>query len=106
MSTHTAVIRRIGFWAAVLTGVALVGSQFACSQPQSLLAAPGFPHASRAAGSLSASAARESQPAPEVGVGGSAAAFWAPLRSARYEVARRQSLKARPEGSTETRATQ
>ena len=33
----------------MLTGAALVASQFACSRPQTLLAAPGFPHASRLA---------------------------------------------------------
>ncbi len=103
MSIHAAVIRRIGFWAAVLAGVTLVGSQFGCSKPQSWLAAPGFPHASRAAGSLTPAAARESQPTPEVGVGVSVASFWGPSRSARNLVVRRPPMKDRSEGSTQTR---
>ena len=40
-------IRQALFWAAMLTGAALVGSQFACDRPQTTSTAAGFPHASR-----------------------------------------------------------
>lgn len=47
MNAHDAITRRIGFWFAMLTGIVLVGMQFSCLGPQTILAAPGFPRASR-----------------------------------------------------------
>ncbi len=47
MSSRDAVVRRVVFWAALLAGAALVGSQFGCDRPQSLPSSAGFPHAGR-----------------------------------------------------------
>lgn len=47
MNAHAATLRRTSFWFAMLTGAALVGMQFGCIGPPSILAAPGFPRASR-----------------------------------------------------------
>ena len=47
LSSQDAVIRRAAFWAALLAGAALVGSQFGCDRPQSTPSSAGFPHASR-----------------------------------------------------------
>lgn len=105
MITRDAVLRRIGLWAAVVTGVALVGSQFACIKPQSLLAAPGFPHASRSAGAPSA-ATRVNLPAEEMGMAWRAPLFWTLPRSARNEVAPTRPMKERSEGSTHTKSTE
>ena len=47
MSPRDAAIRRVLYWTALLTGVALVGSQFGCDQPRSMPSSAGFPHAGR-----------------------------------------------------------
>ena len=48
MFSQPETIRRVVFWAALLTtGVALVGMQFGCNRPSTTLSAPGFRHASR-----------------------------------------------------------
>jgi len=67
LGTREDVIRRIGFWAAVLTGVVLVGSQFSCSRPETTLSAPGFRHASRRVASpVKPAAARDIPPSGRV----------------------------------------
>lgn len=47
MSSRDAVVRRVAFWAALLAGAALVGSQFGCDRPQATPSSAGFPHAGR-----------------------------------------------------------
>ena len=47
MSPRDAAIRRVLYWTALLTGAALVGSQFGCDQPRSMPSSAGFPHAGR-----------------------------------------------------------
>jgi hypothetical protein len=47
LSPTAAAIRRVLFWTAMLTGVLLVGLQFACDRPQTKPVAAAFPHASR-----------------------------------------------------------
>ena len=47
LSSQDAVVRRVAFWAALLAGAALVGSQFGCDKPQVMPSSAGFPHASR-----------------------------------------------------------
>jgi len=47
LSSRDAVIRRAAFWAALLAGAALVGSQFGCERPLSTPSSAGFPHAGR-----------------------------------------------------------
>ena len=47
MSSRDAVIRQVAFWAALLAGAALVGSQFGCDRPQTTPSSAGFPHAGR-----------------------------------------------------------
>jgi len=47
LSPRDAAIRRVLYWTALLTGVALVGSQFGCDQPRSMPSSAGFPHAGR-----------------------------------------------------------
>ena len=47
LSARDAVIRRVAFWAALLAGAALVGSQFGCVRPQTTPSSAGFPHANR-----------------------------------------------------------
>ncbi len=103
MSTRDAVIRRIGFWAAVLTGVALVGSQFACANPQSLLAAPGFPRASRLTGAPTTPAAHPNLADAEVGVVMSASEFWTASQSDQNAGARMPPENHPSQGSTQTR---
>jgi hypothetical protein len=40
-------LRRAIYWVALVTGLALVGSQFGCTRPLATLSTSGFPHASR-----------------------------------------------------------
>ena len=47
MNSRNAVIRRVAFWAALLAGAALVGSQFGCVRSQTTPSTAGFPHAGR-----------------------------------------------------------
>ena len=103
MSTRDAVIRRIGFWAAVLTGVALVGSQFACVSPQSLLAAPGFPRASRSTGAPTTPEAHPNLVDREVVAVMNASAFWTAPQSDRSAGARTSPENHPSEGITPTR---
>jgi len=103
LNTRDAVIRRTGFWAAVLTGVALVGSQFACAKPQSLLAAPGFPRASRFTGAPTTPSAHPNLADREVVAVMSASAFWTASRSDRSVEARTSPENHPSEGITQTR---
>lgn len=47
MIARNETLRRIAYAIALLTGVALVGSQFGCSRPTTFLHSVGFPHAGR-----------------------------------------------------------
>jgi hypothetical protein len=47
MTPPTSIARQILYAAAMTTGIALMGMLAGCTRPESALAAPGFPHASR-----------------------------------------------------------
>jgi hypothetical protein len=49
MTPPTSIARQILYAAALTTGIALMGILAGCARPESALAAPGFPHASRRA---------------------------------------------------------
>jgi len=106
LSTRDAVIQRIGFWAAVLTGLALVGSQFACVKPQALLSTAGFPHASRPARSTAGSATPLGLPAAEAAMDLRASIHWTSPRFAQYQATQTLPAKDRAEGRSQARATE
>jgi hypothetical protein len=47
MRTPASTTRQILYAAAMTTGIALMGMLAGCTRPETVLAAPGFPHASR-----------------------------------------------------------
>ena len=87
LSSRNEAIRRALFWAAMLTGAALVGSQFGCDRPQTTSTAAGFPHASR----------WPLQPTEQAKAGATAelepVSWWIPLQSAKQPVLQRDLQK-------------
>jgi basic membrane lipoprotein Med (substrate-binding protein (PBP1-ABC) superfamily) len=47
MRPPTSIARQLLYAAAMTTGIALMGMLAGCALPETVLAAPGFPHASR-----------------------------------------------------------
>jgi hypothetical protein len=55
MTPSASITRQILTAAALTTGIALMGMLAGCARPESALAAPGFPHASRRASEVAES---------------------------------------------------
>ena len=103
LSSRDEAIRRVAFWAAMLTGVALVSLQFGCAQPQASVSTAGFPHASRRVEPVIEPAANPGLSTEAASKEEKASLYWTSPRPVERPISRANSLNVRSEWSRNTR---